>query len=363
MDKDSNKNKIVFILPNLKIGGAQRVFVNYLRKLNIKKFKIHLILINEIGPFRELIPSRVNVINLNRKRSRFGLFQLLKYINKIDPDLVVSTTNYLNILVLICSFLLKNRLKICLYEPSMPSAQISNNHFPKYYFWLIKLLYRRSDYIIAQTEEMKEEIIKFYSPPKNEIIVTSNPIDESLIGEQTRNQKNPYNFEKINVVVSGRISEEKGQDVLIKAFKNVVSNDNKFQLNILGSIGSQVYFEELQSIIIELDIADHVEFLGFKSNPYPFYKYADLLVLPSRWEGLPNVVLEALFLKTPVVVTNCITFFERLIKNGINGFIVDVDDQDGMSLAIQNYHKLKVDKDVIPKVDMEKIFEQMIIHA
>ena len=94
----------------------------------------------------------------------------------------------------------------------MPSAQIKNKHFPKYYFWLIKLLYKRADFIIAQTEEMEEEIIKYYSSTRNEIIVTSNPLDEALIINQLKDQKNPYNTDDINIIVSGRISEEKGQE-------------------------------------------------------------------------------------------------------------------------------------------------------
>jgi glycosyltransferase involved in cell wall biosynthesis len=244
----------------------------------------------------------------------------------------------------------------------MPSAQIKNKHFPQYYFWLIKLLYKRADFIIAQSEEMKEEIIKYYNQPKNEIIVTINPIDEDLIQNQIIHANNPYQDNKINVIVSGRISKEKGQDILLEAFKYVVNQNNRFKLNILGDVGDKEYYEELLKIINDFNIVEYVEFLGFKSNPYPYYKYADLLVLPSRWEGLPNVVLEALYLQTPVVVTNCIPFFQRLINEGINGYIVDIDDIKGMSNAILEYGLLKVEKGAIPSNNMQEIFERMIPH-
>jgi glycosyltransferase involved in cell wall biosynthesis len=162
--------------------------------------------------------------------------------------------------------------------------------------------------------------------------------------------------------VSGRISEEKGQDVLVRAFKNVIEKNNLFRLNILGAIGNLKYYDKLKEIIHDLNLSEYIKFLGFKTNPYPYYKYADLLVLPSRWEGLPNVVLEALYLQTPVIVTNCIPYFQKLLKKDSNGYIVDVDDSDGMAEAIINYRNLKVDKGTVPKVNMERIFKRMISH-
>ena len=362
MNKAENNSTIVFVIPNLKIGGAQRIFVNYIRSINKDKFNIYLILINKAGSFVDQIPNHVKMVNLDIRRTRFGFFKLLNNIKRINPDLIVSTTNYLNLLVLFASIFVSKKTRVCLYEPSMPSAQIKNKHFPKYYFWLMRVLYTRADYIIAQTDEMKEEIIRYYAQPKNDIIVTINPLDKELINSQLDGVKNPYLNDKINVIVSGRISKEKGQDFLVQSFEEVVRKNANFKLNILGAIGNREYYDELLKLVEDLNITEHIEFLGFKNNPYPYYKYADLLVLPSRWEGLPNVVLEAFFLQTPVVVTNCIPFFKRFIKDGKNGYVVETDDITGMSKAILNYSELIVDKEIVPEVDMEQIFNKMIFN-
>ena len=355
-----DNSKILFTIPTLNGGGAEKVFITYIRTLNSSIWDINLLMVKQTGVFLELIPSHVKIYNLGKKRTRYSFLTLLRYIKLIQPDLIVSTSNYFNILLLFTSSFYKNNIKICLYEPSMPSAQFGNNYLPKYYLWLMKLLYRKSDYIIAQTSEMKEEIEKYYSSPKNEIIVTINPIDGKDIQNKIESSSNPYNKNEINIVVSGRIREEKGQDFLIKSFSKVVNTNSKFKLHILGNVGSEEYYKNLVILIKELNLGENIEFLGFKDNPYPYYKYADLLVLSSRWEGLPNVVLEALYLQTPVVVTNCIPFFKRFIKQDKNGIIVDFGDKKQLSNAILNYESLMVDRNDIPLVDMNKIFSEMI---
>ena len=95
----------------------------------------------------------------------------------------------------------------------------------------------------------------------------------------------------------------------------------------------------------ELKVSNKVHFHGYIKNPYPYYKFADLFVLSSKWEGLPNVVLESLFLKTPVVVTNCIPYLGKIIKSGKNGYIVEYGDYQSMANAILGYQELRVDDD------------------
>jgi glycosyltransferase involved in cell wall biosynthesis len=354
------KSKIAFVIPNLNSGGAERVFVNYIRSLNKEKFEIILILIEKSGPFLELIPDYVQIIDLEGKRTRYSFVKLYKCVKKLNPGMIVSTTNYLNILLLMISFFISNNIKICLYEPSMPSAQFGTNHFPRYYLWLMKIFYRFSDYIIAQTEEMKSEIERYYSSPKEEIIVTINPLDTNLIQEQLLNSHNPYNNKKINIIVSGRISKEKGHRFLLKSYMEVVKTNKKFKLNILGRIGNQKYFEELNTFVSDNNLEEYVEFIKFKTNPFPYYKYADVLVLPSEWEGLPNVVLEALYLQTPVIVTDCVPYFYELIDEGKNGYIVKYGDENNLADKILKYNKLHVDTDVLNLPNYDDIFFNMM---
>ena len=356
------KNDILFIIPNLNGGGAERVFINYIRALDSHRFNIKLLLIEKIGVFLNLVPPYVKIFDLGKKRTRFSFFKLLKRVKQINPELIVATTNRMNILILLVSLFLGKQVKIVLYEPSMPSAQFGRKYLPIYYLWFIKCLYPRASNIIAQTEAMKEEIHTFFNIPYDKILVSINPIDADFIDAQIRNSNNPFDENNVNVVASGRIREEKGFDFLIKAFAKVVDGDKRFRLHILGKEADEGSHKRmLVNLIHELGLEKKVVFTGFKNNPFPYYKYADLFVLSSRWEGLPNVVLEALYLKTPVIVTDCIPFFSKIIEEGKNGFIVKFGDENAMANRILEYNKLSVEKEYFKSQNLNCLFESMAI--
>ena len=292
---------ILFVIPTLNGGGAERVFINILRSLNKEKFNISLLLQDKSGVFTKLLPSDIKIVTLKSKKTRFNFISLLKNIKIINPQIIVSTTNRMNILVLLTS-LLKKEAKIIIREPNMPSAQINNKQLPFYYLWLIKLLYPRANHIIAQTEAMKSDITNIFNIPKDKVIVLTNPIDKQYIIKQSESSINPYNNDKINLVASGRLTEAKGFEFLIRSFSKVVQQNHRFVLNILGVGSDNTHKNRLLKLSKELQVENNIIFHGFIDDPFPYYKHAHLFVLSSKWEGLPNVVLEALFLKTPVLV-------------------------------------------------------------
>ena len=95
-----DKSNILFVIPNLNGGGAERVFVNYIRILDEQKYNISLALVEKTGPYLDLVPAYVKIIDFKKKRTRYSFFNLLKSIKQVNPDLVVSTTNYMNMLLL-----------------------------------------------------------------------------------------------------------------------------------------------------------------------------------------------------------------------------------------------------------------------
>ena len=100
----------------------------------------------------------------------------------------------------------------------------------------------------------------------------------------------------------------------------------------------------------------NVIFLGFQENPYRFFYYADLYVLSSRWEGLPNTILENMFLGKRIVSTRCIEFLETIIKDGENGYLVEVDDIKTLSTRILTFDNLHEKKHVISSDNLLDIF-------
>ena len=349
------KTKILFFLPTLNGGGAERVTVNIINQLEKNKYEILLICLNKNGPLYKFVNKDISIIELNISKTIFSFFKLSKTINKFKPDIVFSSIFRGHIALFFSLFLVRISPKIILRSPNSPKLLIERKELSFVMKKLLDFAYQKADKIIAQTPEMKEEIIKYHFIIPNKIEVFINPIDKNLINEKIKQIENPFDSSKINIVASGRILEQKGFDILIKSFKDVVKYNNLFTLFI---IGEDVINEKknLLKLIKSLDLEKNIYFLGFQENPYKYYYFCDLYVLSSRWEGLPNTILENLYLEKPIVATKCIPFMDKLLTDNENAILVDVENIKQLSNAIVNYKKIKPKK-YTQNSDIESIFK------
>jgi len=352
------RKKILFTIPALLGGGAERVIINMINQIDIKYFKIFLLVLNKKGCLHSSITNEITTIDLNISRTRYALLGIIKTINKANPDIVFSTTHRMNIFILFASFFTKNKIKYFVREPNMPSLLIHNGQLNKIKLIIIKFLYQFAYRIIAQTDEMKYDIIQTYGLTDRKIITIYNPIDYDFINKSIKNSKDPFDHNYINIVSSGRIIDQKAYDILIKAFKIVFNKNPNFRLYILGEdvVGLK---QDLLQLVEKLELTSSIFFEGFIKNPYPYYKYSDLFVLSSRWEGLPNVVIENLYLKKPIVTTDCIKYLSSLIINGKNGFVLPVDNYNLLAEKILDYNNLEPNNTYIP-TNVNDIFNQHI---
>lgn len=350
------KIKILFFLPNLEGGGAERVSVNIINKLDKNQFDVSLALVKLEGEYLENLAEHVNVINLNSSRIAFSIFKLRKVIDEIDPEIVFSSLFTTNIILYFSILLRRSVPKLILRSPNSPELVLKNNEMSLIVKKLLELAYQKANYVLAQTPEMKKEIVNYHHINKNKIIVFTNPLDTKYIDSQIKNIKNPFSEETINIVASGRLHKQKGFDILIKAFKEVYMKNNNFRLYVIGNDKGEK--ERLIKLINKLELNEYVKLLGFQKNPYRYYYYSDLYVLSSRWEGLPNTVLENLYLNKPIVSTRCIPYMEKLIDDDKNGFLIEIDDIQEMSRAILKFKELSPSPQD-RSVDIDKLFLDM----
>jgi glycosyltransferase involved in cell wall biosynthesis len=335
------KTKVLFFLSNLHGGGAERVAVNLLRKLDPKRFDVSLAMVDKTGDYIDLIPEHVTVYDLKARKTAFSLLRLRKVLKALEPDIVFATLFHTAVALYLSIATTKKRPLLVLRSPNSPKLVLANRRLHPIKRFLLEKAYKSADLILAQTPEMKEEIVKYHHIQKDKIRVFFNPLDTELIDQKIQKIENPFKTDQINVVAAGKLSRQKGFDVLIKAFRRVVDENSDFVLHIIGRGRDEK--ENLQKLVSRLHLEESVNFLGFQKNPYRFFFYSDLYVLPSRWEGLPNTVLENLYLKKPIIATRCIPSLERLIKDGQNGILVDVEDSEQLADAILSYRKLDAD--------------------
>lgn len=333
------KKKIIFFLPTLNGGGAERVTVNILKQLDREKYDIHLVLVTKVGEYLDLIPNDIAIHILNSRKTIYAILKLRKIIRILDADIVYSTLYRTHIVLAMSLLGIKNKPSTILRMPNSPKLVIENNEINLLTQAFLNIALKRATKIVAQTPQMKEEIAFYHKVSLSKIDIIINPLDKKLIDESTKNMINPFNTEYINVLASGRLMYQKGYDFLIESFKNVYRTNSHYRLFIIGGDYANEQ-KSYESLVERLNLKGIVHFLGFQKNPYLYYKNCDLFVMSSRWEGLPNTILENLYLEKPIVATNCIPFMETLIEDGKNGFLVEVENKSMLANAILAYKEL-----------------------
>lgn len=290
----------------------------------------------EIGLIRNFIPQELVCHYIHIKNYKDGLTgKLMNVLRDEKPDYVFSSLMPINIRLAFASALF----------PKVKVILRSNNYL--YTQSIVQkarlfLAYRFMDHLIVQTDEMRDEHINILHLAADRVTTLANPINIGEISKKLEGVGSPFEGTATNYVYVGRLDRIKGLDVLIKSFAKLLTEEPDSMLYIVGKVdgGFADFYEELRAIQTELKIGNRIVYTGFKENPYQYMKFADCLVLPSRNEGLPNVVIEALYLHTPVAVTASIPVIRRIVRDGQDGFVTEVEDIDGLANAMRSASKL-----------------------
>lgn len=168
-----------------------------------------------------------------------------------------------------------------------------------------KYAYPKADLVIAQTKQMKQELIDVCVVPEDIIIVIDNPVDLDYLDQNLRGAPSPYPNDGLkHFCWVGRYDYIKGVDILIDAFVKAKRQNTEISLYMIGSIEEDnPYYQSIFEMVTSNGLQNAVHFVGFDSNPYKWMKYADCLIIPSRSEANSNVLKEAAYLGTPVINT------------------------------------------------------------
>ena len=322
----------VFIFVQDGVGGAERISVLIGKNLNPKIYDVYFCLVERKSHsgIADFIPQGMHIKRLSNNSPFHLLWKMFRLISKEKPDVVFSSVfNLSNKLLLLKWIFPQSRFIIrCdnyIYTYNEKQQKILRKSYPK------------ADILIAQTEEMGEELIKQAGVPVEKVKVFHNPIDKALIDQKLIGKTNPYiGKERKNFVAVGRFNQQKGFDLLIDAFIKVHNTRQDIDLHIVGdnTIGGGEIAKAVRKAAELAGVGDLVHFYGYQDNPYPYIKYADCFVLSSRWEGLPNVLIEALYLGTPVAAFKCIPIIERIVDECETGFLAEKENATSLSEAM-----------------------------
>ncbi|MDR0307890.1 MAG: glycosyltransferase [Chitinispirillales bacterium] len=351
------KTKILFIAPHLRDGGMGRVMTTVIRYLDRQRFTPVLALFRTANAsYLKDIPCDVQILDLNTS-FRYAFFPVYKSIRNIKPDIVYSSWGRINILIALIMPFLNKRIKFIARENIIVSEGVFHGERSGLSKLFCKILYPRFNKIICQCQYMKDDLVTHLNISTKKTVVINNPVDiNNIIAKAVCSNIELYPFGKINLLAVGRLGYQKGYDYLLRSLMLL---DDNYHLSILGTGELE---RELMELAKKLDISKKVSFLGFKDNPYTYMANADLLVLSSRYEGFPNVALEANVCGLPVVAFD-IPPVAEIIKNGENGILVELGNCEKLAEGIQkacntNFNKQIIKKTVFFKYHAEKIVKQ-----
>lgn len=331
--------KIFFITNAMGKGGAERVICNLTSYLS-NKHEITIISVNntyvaynldskikyytlddeytDIYSNNSQNKKNINFLLKKMKTFFYRVKKLNKYKEKLKPDIIVAFTPTPSFITLISNKIKKVPTIVSIRND--PRKEFGN----KKNYILMKLLYPKCNGFVFQTNEAKEYFDKKIQK-KSEII--PNPINPIFIEKSYQKNRNK------EIVSVGRLEKQKNQKILIEAFANIASKYNEYKLIIYGEGKLR---EELQELIKKLNLSNKVFLPGNVENIKEKIYKAEMFVLSSEYEGMPNALMEAMALGVPVISTDCPCGGPKfLIKNNINGILVENKNKYELINAIE----------------------------
>jgi glycosyltransferase involved in cell wall biosynthesis len=329
--------KIALFLSSLRGGGAERVFLNLANEFTNRGFKVDLVLAQKEGPYLDRVSKGIRVVDLEAKRVLFSLLPLLRYLKKENPDILISSMEHVNITSVLAKLLSHSKTKIIARVANTLSFSLKGT---KWYKRGVRkygamLFYRLADEVVTNSKGSADDLSKTLKIPRSKIKVIYNPTVTTDILEKA-NEKTNHKWLKNKtcpaILGVGRLfDKQKDFSALIRAFAKL-RRTRDAKLIILGEGGDR---EKLEELVKVLNLKDDVDMPGFVNNPYAYMAKTDVYVLSSRWEGLPNTLIEAMACGTPVVSTNCPSGPAEILEDGKYGKLVPVEGVDALAEAIQ----------------------------
>ena len=335
-------NKVMFFLPTLGGGGAERTVIQLANSFVEQGLNIDLAVCNIHGEKGKLLPevnSKIQLINFDCGRVANAIFPLKNQLKKQQYDCVVATQTHTNIICAFAKKLAGVKTKMIFRGVSTPSKNMKNEGLSKFILKsLVNFTYPMADQIVCVSNGVQEDFREYYSYKKQNLITIYNPVIDDAYFEKLKAPTSHRFFEADNqantkvVMAVGRLTEAKNFSFLIRSFAKLHQAHSETRLLILGEGELRA---ELEQLIQDLNLVDVVDLAGFDPNPYAYFKYADLFVLSSNWEGLPGVLIQALASKIKVVSTNCPSGPMEILVNSKFGLLVECNDETAMTSAMQ----------------------------
>ncbi len=340
--KSSLKDKkIAIFLPALYGGGAERTMLSLARGIAARGYTVDLVLAQAEGEYMSSVPDSVRVVDLgsgvvrNSQKTLSRLPALMRYLKIEKPDAIISALVQAGLITTWARKLARYKGRVIVNQQNTLSSWStdSDSLFKKLSPRLVRYCFPWADSIIGVSQGVADDLINNIGIPAERVGVIHNPAVTSTIQLQASAPLDHDWFQTGQppvILAVGSLTAQKDFHTLLRAFDLVRKRCNA-RLIVLGE-GSER--QSLENLIRQLQLESHVSLPGFVENPYAYISRAAVFVLSSKWEGLPTVLIEAMYCGIPLVATDCPSGPREILKAGKIGHLIAVSDPVAMSDAI-----------------------------
>lgn len=316
-------------------GGAERAMLKLAGGIARRGNRVDLVLSRAEGEYLPEVHGSVRIVDLGASRVLTSLPRLIRYLRRERPSVMLASLNHVNIVALWARRLARVDTRLVVNEQSTlsleapHSARLRHRLVPR----LIRRFYPWADGIVAVSQGAADDLARTAGLSPDRILVAHNPIVTPELREMAAVPLDHPWFqpgEAPVVLAAGRLSPQKDFAALIRAV-SLVRRRRPVRLLILGEGRERAGLEALAA---DVGLDGAFDLPGRVLNPYPYMARAAAFVLSSRWEGLPSVLIEALFCGVPVVATDCPSGPMEILEGGKHGLLVPVGDVGALAAGI-----------------------------
>lgn len=292
--------RVLLAIPSYRGGGAERVVTTLARRLSHERVEAHLVVAQDDGPLGQTLPESVTRHSLSCTRISQATFPLLRLIRQLRPNVVLTAASHLNALAGMLQPAFPRGTKLIVRETGVLETSLATWRMGRIFQPAVALAYRQADRVIGQSSFALQEIHSRFGVPSQRLVQIANPVEVDSLTPQIRSQTDsPFGrLPGPHLLCVGRLGLEKGFDRAIRALPDLLRSRPTAQLWIVGEGSERA---NLQQLAVDLGVGASVHLPGFQPDVARWMAHADLFVLSSRSESLPNVLLEAVACSCPIV--------------------------------------------------------------
>lgn len=348
MKPQPNKIKIVFVLPNLMPGGAEKVVSFIAQNIDRHKFSSELWIIGSKSD-KDFKVSGIPVTYFNIQRVRHSFTALYKALRRHKPEVVLSSITYLNIMMGILSVCFP-KIKFIGREANILSikSKIDGKGNPLNRI-LFLLFFTKLDVIICQSQDMLDDFVVNYRINPRKLVLINNPIPET---KSNLISNTPEVGKPIKFITVGKFKKQKGHERLLRAVSQIGLD---FEYTLIGDGGER---EKISRLISELNLTDKIKHIPFTNEVEAHLKTHHFFLQGAFIEGFPNCLLESCAAGLPIVAFDAPGGLNEIIVADLNGYRC-LDESEFIGALLEaittNWNREAIRKDIFTRYGSDKI--------